>query len=156
MLISFKQFCKSRPIYDWAVKADIGQIFEFSEFPGFIHAWNFSNIIQDEYRFSINEEYPDLNDFGLEESYGVCDSVQDFAKVYYDKLNNSERVFIVAFNGIFKKDQSSNDGWRWHKWGPYIGKQKPTCEYLYDEPEINEVWIFKIYEIIGSSIALVH
>ena len=37
--------------------------------------------------------------------------------------------------------------WRWHKWGPYIGTKEPKCEYLYDEPEIDKVVIFELYEI---------
>jgi hypothetical protein len=38
-------------------------------------------------------------------------------------------------------------GWRWHKWGPYIGTQEPKCEYIHDEPEIEEVFTYHVYEL---------
>ena len=38
-------------------------------------------------------------------------------------------------------------GWRWHKWGPYIGTQDPQCEYLADEPEIKEVFVYRFIQL---------
>jgi hypothetical protein len=31
--------------------------------------------------------------------------------------------------------------------GEYLGTQNPQCEYLYDEPDIEEVYIFEIVEV---------
>mgnify|MGYP000101825354 CR=1 FL=1 len=53
---------------------------------------------------------------------------------------------FVSFVRIRRDEQSSSGGWRWHKWGKYIGKQKPQCEYIYDEPEIEEVYTFSVYQ----------
>lgn len=48
---------------------------------------------------------------------------------------------------VRKADQTHDGGWRWNKWwGPYIGSQRPQFEYLYDEPEIDEVFCYHIYE----------
>lgn len=79
-------------------------------------------------------------------SYGVCDSPEQLA-TFIKFLENLDKKYAVFICNIDKKDQPSNGGWRWHKWGQYIGKQKPTSEYLYDEPLINRVFIFNIYEI---------
>ncbi len=73
---------------------------------------------------SFDEQYPDLS-CG---SYGVCDHYgQIFAKMP-ELLDSQERAFI-------------------HKWGGYIGKHKPQCEYIYDEPEIEKVYVYHIYEL---------
>ena len=45
-----------------------------------------------------------------------------------------------------KADEPSSGGWRFRKWGEYIGKHEVTCEYIYDEPDIDFVYCFHIYE----------
>ena len=50
---------------------------------------------------------------------------------------------------IDRDDQPEFDGWRWDHWGDYIGTQFPTTEYLYDEPEIERVYSYRIYEKIN-------
>jgi hypothetical protein len=79
--------------------------------------------------------------------YGVCDSPQQFFEKYGDILRNSERWFCTNFSIITKADQPEHGGWRWHKWGPYIGSGTPTTEYLHDEPAFEEVWIYHVFEI---------
>lgn len=80
------------------------------------------------------------------QNYGVCDNVQQVLEVYPELLADT-RKFIVFFEPILKEDQPKNNGWRWHKWGKYIGEQNPEHEYLYDEPNINEVWLYHIVEV---------
>lgn len=84
----------------------------------------------------------DGNWFG---SYGVCD---DFRQVLdqCSMLATSEREFVVFVTEVRREDQSEDGGWRWHKWGSYIGTREPTCEYLYDEPEIDAVYVYHITE----------
>jgi hypothetical protein len=48
---------------------------------------------------------------------------------------------------ISKKDQPYVGGWRWHKWGKYIGDQNPMCEYIADEPEIDFVYVYNLYKV---------
>lgn len=93
-----------------------------------------------------HESYPELGDLG---PYGVCDNVDQVKKVYADYLNDPFRSFCISLTKVSKAEQSPSGGWRWHKWGDYIGDKNPQCEYLYDEgPEIEEVYCFHIYELI--------
>lgn len=77
--------------------------------------------------------------------YGVCDNLDNLLEKC-PELENSDRQFVVTLTRIRKDDQPPEGGWRWHKWGGYIGSQDTQCEYLYDEPEIDEVLCFHIYE----------
>ena len=67
-----------------------------------------------------------------------------------DYLRNSDRKFAVGFNPIKQNPENPGGGWRWHKWGHYIGKHDVQCEYLDDEDlsDINQDFIlcFHIYE----------
>lgn len=94
-------------------------------------------------------EYPDLGEHG---SYGVCDDAANLL----DKLQvlqDPNRKFVVTLTEV-KRDQSNagqGGGWRWHKWGEYIGKHEPTREYLDDEPDIERVYCYHVYEATGAS-----
>jgi hypothetical protein len=100
--------------------------------------WNFHNCVAEKL-----EQYPDLGDFS---EYGVCDSPDQFLEKYKKLLDDPNRKFVVSFTNIRKSKQTERN-WRWHKWGPYIGEQEPTCEYLFDEPVIEEVFTYHIYEL---------
>jgi len=84
------------------------------------------------------------NDSKILSSYGVCDNYEQVIEQY--GLIESEGNFTVSITPMYKKNQSENGGWRWHKWGGYIGVQEPTCEYLYDEPDIELVYVFQIHK----------
>lgn len=79
------------------------------------------------------------------EDIGVCDTPEQAV----DKLNLRERPerLFVLFVRIRRADQPMDGGWRWHKWGAYIGDKTPTREYLHDEPEIEEVYTYHVYEL---------
>ena len=85
-------------------------------------------------------------------NYGVCDNASQ-ALDYYDDLYKQyedcmkDKSFVVLLVPMFREDQPECGGWRWHKWGPYIGKFKSKCEYLYDEKGIDYVFCFHIYEV---------
>ena len=84
--------------------------------------------------------------------YGVCDNwEQIFERIpeikYYKE---SKEKFVIFLCPHIKKNQPDHDGWRWHKWGPYIGDQEPQYEYLRDEPEIDMVYSFHISRIIKN------
>lgn len=90
------------------------------------------------------EEYADL---GEHNSYGVCDDAANLLEKM-TVLQDPSRQFVVTLTEV-KRDLSNKgqgDGWRWHKWGPYIGKRTPTTEYLDDEPEIERVYVYHVYE----------
>jgi len=82
--------------------------------------------------------------------YGVCDSATQFRVCWLPLLLQSNRKFLVVLGHLHKIDEPVQGGWRWHKWGPYIGTKQPRHEYLYDEgPEITRVCLFQIYEYLN-------
>jgi hypothetical protein len=112
--------------------------------------WNFSKRIGGEEQgwteFSHHDRSYDLWNHHQLHEYGVCDSPAQFMEVHGEKLaNDARREFVVSFVSIRKREQHPTGGWRWHKWGEYIGTQDPQCEYLYDEPVIDEVYTFHAY-----------
>jgi hypothetical protein len=98
------------------------------------------------------EQYPSfVSDITEEEyrgSYGVCDNVENLFAVYPELLAPG-REFTVSMTPIYKDACEAEDDWRWHKWGDYIGSQEPTHEYMYDEPVIELVYCFHIYEKVA-------
>jgi hypothetical protein len=97
-------------------------------------------------KYELKDEWPVID--RMPNCYGVCDTPQQFIRRYKKTLSKSKRKFIVSFTEISKDKQSPSGGWRWHKWGPYIGTQKPTgCEYIYDEPKIERVFCYHILEL---------
>lgn len=93
--------------------------------------------------------YPVLGIYGTANSVvscGVCDYPEQVLEACSLLKEDPNREFCVTFYLIEKKSEPSEGGWRWHKWGEYIGKHTPQCEYLYAEPIIEKVYIFNIYE----------
>jgi hypothetical protein len=89
------------------------------------------------------EEYPE--DLPVN-CYGVCDTVEQLLAACPELEGDPERQFVVTLTPVLKANQPDEGGWRWHKWGPYIGTHTPTTEYLCDEPDIDGVLIYSIYE----------
>jgi hypothetical protein len=74
--------------------------------------------------------------------YGVCDSPTQFM------ASPTGKALEARPGQLLRKDQPADGGWRWHKWGPYIGEQKREgYEYLYDEKTIDEVYTYHLYEV---------
>ncbi len=84
------------------------------------------------------------HDISVPES-GVCDSPEQLMKkVDFESI--PEPVFI-SFVRISRDEQPLQGGWRWHKWGEYIGDHEPMHEYLHDERDIFEVYTFSVHEL---------
>jgi len=79
-------------------------------------------------------------------SYGVCDNPEQILEFYPELKDDPERKFVVSFKEVTKASQPAEGGWRWHKWGEYIGKHHIQYEYLYDEKDIESVLCYHIYE----------
>lgn len=77
--------------------------------------------------------------------YGVADNVEQIL-LHVPELHDPNRQFFVTYTTIRKKNQEEEGGWRWCKWGPYIGAKNSMAEYLYDEPDIDQVICFSVYE----------
>lgn len=91
-----------------------------------------------------------LEQSGLLLSHGTCDNPEQLLEhpEYSKMFAHEHRRFTIFMTLVCKKDQPPKDGWRWHKWGEYIGTKEPQREYLYDEPNIDEVCLFSIVEHI--------
>lgn len=86
--------------------------------------------------------------YDLPSDYGVCDNYYQILGRWYEMLVESPRRFLISVSAIEKSNQPSQGGWRWHKWGEYIGYKDPQHEHLYDEgPEITKVFCFQIFEM---------
>lgn len=80
------------------------------------------------------------------EPYGVADNVEQIKEFYKDQIASNASI-VISISEIRKDRQPANGGWRWHKWGEYIGTQNRQCEYIYDEPEVDSVYVFHAYSV---------
>lgn len=95
---------------------------------------------EDYFNFQSDDEW-----FG---AYGVSDSIEQVKERYAKWLDDPELSFCISFTEVRKDEQESQGGWRWHKWGEYIGTKDPQCEYLYDEENIESVYVYHIYQLL--------
>ena len=109
-----------------------------------IHHFSFAYTIG---RGRFKEEYPKFEGSHFFPCCGVCDSPDQLLEKMPDEIRTGPRRFAVSLTPIVRSEQSPTGGWRWHKWGEYIGTQKPTREYLYDEPDIEKVYCFHVVEL---------
>lgn len=78
--------------------------------------------------------------------YGVCDDPnQLMSHPVFSWAQSSDLKIVFGVYPIRKSDQPPQCGWRWEKWGEYIGVRERRADYLYDEPEIDVVWVFQAY-----------
>ena len=80
-------------------------------------------------------------------SYGVADNIEQVKERFAKVIANPDVQICIALTPVFKSNEPEDGGWRWHKWGEYIGTQNPQCEYLYDEPDIDLVLCFHVYVV---------
>lgn len=80
------------------------------------------------------------------EPYGVCDSPEQFARRFPKYKGN------VWFTVVKRVDQPEEGGWRWRKWGDYVGEYAidgsysphylSECDGSNEYPVIDEQWLF--------------
>lgn len=90
---------------------------------------------------------PGYDQFPLVEPgpFGVCDSLQQL-KDKCPELANPDRTFVVLLTEVVRENEPESGGWRWHKWGEYIGDHQIQHEHLKNEEGIDRVYVFHIYE----------
>lgn len=79
--------------------------------------------------------------------FGVADNIEQIKRYFAAAINNPNVNLVVSVVELKKEDEPAQGGWRWHKWGEYIGICYPQCEYLHDEPAIEKVLVFHGYFI---------
>jgi hypothetical protein len=95
---------------------------------------------------SLREHMDYLNDWGS--PYGVADNLDQIMTQLSRYWFEPDRLFVLELSTVKKADQPEQGGWRWHKWGEYIGDHDPQWEYLADEPDIDEVMLFEFIEVV--------
>lgn len=96
----------------------------------------------------VKEPYPS---FGNNEDafccIGVADSPGQIIAAGGRLLLAECTKYVIGLTYVSADEQPESGGWRWHKWGPYIGTGKPTTEYLHDEPELRHVYVYHVFEM---------
>lgn len=104
----------------------------------FIPAIPFS-FVEDEFEEFQNMTYDDRygfsSDIGNKSVYGVADNIEQIKEYYKEAIDDPNNNYTIFISQVFqnKENAGKGGGWRWHKWGPYIGKLDSQCEYLDDE-----------------------
>ena len=85
-------------------------------------------------------------------TYGVADSVEQIKEYYKEEIADVNKKYVIALTPVWqeKENKGKGGGWRWHKWGEYIGKLNPQCEYLDDEDfgdNFESVLTFTLYAV---------
>lgn len=83
------------------------------------------------------------------DSYGVADNVEQ-VKEHFKVLFDTDLEFCISVCPVKRKEQPQRGGWRWDRYGKYIGTQKPQSECLYDEPKIKEVLMFRLHVLVDK------
>ena len=105
--------------------------------------WNFGLEFRGSQSYEL--DYPDLGD-DLD-SIGVCDSPQQLITLLPALVTTGPGRYAISVVRLDRDDQEPKGGWRWHKWGAYVGSQSPQCEYLADEPLVETVWTYHVYSL---------
>ena len=95
------------------------------------------NFLDDEFvetteRLSWEDKYMCVSPKG---TYGVADNIEQIKEYYKEEIEDPDRKFFIRITPVWqdKENKGNGGGWRWHKWGKYIGILSPQCEYLDDE-----------------------
>ena len=85
------------------------------------------------------KEFDNYKDFSRENyfmnKHGVADSIEQILEYHKDLIEDKVNTYVLSLTPV-RQDKScegQGGGWRWHKWGKYIGKLNPQYEYLDDE-----------------------
>lgn len=120
--------------------------FSFEEFMEFSDEKSFNNGVAFEVKYNLFA--PDY----LKAQYGVADTIDQIKEYFKEEIEDPNRKFFISMSPVFqdKSNAGKGGGWRWHKWGEYIGKLDSKCEYLDDEDfgdDFEYVICFHIYEV---------
>lgn len=123
-----------------------------------------TGIYQSSFPFNFpEEEFEELQNLSWEDkyeifgnsekiTYGVADTIEQIKEYYREEIVDRENNYVLALTPVWqeRENKGKGGGWRWHKWGEYIGKLNPKCEYLDDEEfgeDFEYIIIFRIYQV---------
>lgn len=79
--------------------------------------------------------------------YGVADNYAQIIEKF-PEITAEGTKYVITYQRLNKDEQSPDGGWRWTKWGEYIGDQDPQHDYLYWEPEIESIIVFNVFKVV--------
>ena len=79
----------------------------------------------------------------------VCDSIEQAKKHWQAYMDDPEREFMIIVNPVQRNpaNAGTGSGWRWKKWGPYVGTHEIQHEFLDDEEAIDKVLLASIIQV---------
>lgn len=120
------------------------------EMKHWLDRFNFDNYLRDHNVpfYEVFEMYKINKENGIENFLysGVCDNHEQILEKC-PMLVTSKDKYVIGLTKVRKDKQPLFGGWRWSKWGEYIGDMKPTDKYLRDEKEIDQVYVFEVYQV---------
>lgn len=78
---------------------------------------------------------------------GICDNASQVLETYHKLVDDPNRLYVVFLSPVFKCDQQPEAGFKWKRYGKYIGVHKRKESLLVDEPDIGFIFKYNIYEI---------
>lgn len=119
------------------------------------------NFPEDEFeelqKLTRDDRYKIFPDYG-KTTYGVADNIEQIKEYYKEEIADIEKKYVIALTPVWqdKTNKGKGGGWRWHKWGKYIGTLNPQCEYLDDEDfgeKFEYVLTFTLYAVTRKALA---
>ena len=85
-------------------------------------------------------------------SDGVADNIEQIKSYYKNQVKSKKDKFIIVLTPVWQEleNKGKGGGWRWHKWGKYIGVLDKQCEYLDDEEfgaDFKYILCFTLYHV---------
>ncbi len=123
-----------------------------------------TGIYQSSFAFNFpKEEFLELQNLTWEDEYkifpnyskavyGVADNVNQIKEYYKEEIEDPKVKYAIGITPVEqnKENAGKGGGWRWHKWGKYIGELNPQYEYLDDEEfgdDFQYVLVFQLYKL---------
>lgn len=81
----------------------------------------------------------------------VADSIDQWKGRYAEKVEALDQSVCAFFTHVAKEPENRGrgGGWRWHKWGEYVGEGDPRREYLDDEEGFeNGVYVVRLHPVL--------
>ena len=75
------------------------------------------------------------------------DDIEQILTYFADRVADPTRAYVIGLLTVRKATQPDRGGWRWHRWGEYIGVHEPQREYIHDEPVIEQAICFHLLEV---------
>lgn len=121
---------------------------QFHEEPVHLYSWGVSDNANQVKKYI--DECIDKYQYGHEYN-GVGDFFQGKQLVQFMQAmeeENREYGFVLLLTPIVNEHNHTWGGWRWHKWGEYIGHHKIEHEYLNDEEGVDFVFVWKLIPVV--------